>query len=147
MRSGRLALLNKPITAGANWHAFGTCNYHVDPNGDEAFELKSQSSCRQYFYGGTGYWLSTFSWENGNVVEVVFNLDDSGTQSLQVNGEPSLLSIELVGGSSGKSLMVNARSSRQIQGLTLSAINVWVIQYPVTEQFKFHRISWANFAA
>lgn len=79
------------LVNAANWHSFGTCSYHTDPDGDEVFQLVSQSACRQDFYGGTGFWQSAFMWENGNKVNVVFNIDANGNEAWRVNGHPVLV--------------------------------------------------------
>ncbi|WP_152614059.1 hypothetical protein [Leisingera sp. ANG-S] len=84
-------LLHPTLSFAANWHSYGTCSYLIDQDGDEAFQLVSQSACRQDFYGGTGYWLSVFEWENGNIVKVVFNIEESGEQNWQLNGRTVLI--------------------------------------------------------
>lgn len=86
------------VAEAANWHAFGVCSYHVDLEGNERFELISRSACKQDFYGGTGFWVSTFEWENGNSVQVVFNIDEFGREVTSVNNRVSLLTTSLASG-------------------------------------------------
>ncbi|GGX69013.1 hypothetical protein GCM10007385_42820 [Tateyamaria omphalii] len=86
---GLVVFFANPAIA-ANWHSYGTCSYHIAPDGQN-FSLISKANCRQDFYGGTGHFVAKYNWQNGNEVIHVDTYDDQSEKILETLNDVNVI--------------------------------------------------------
>lgn len=87
-----------PAAAGY-WESYGVCSYHLTEGSLENLELVAESACHEVTGSGTGILSSTYTWDSGQVMTHVVDVQPNlGIHSETLNDRRVLQEIHTAAG-------------------------------------------------